>query len=90
MMTGSVTRGVVMPKFGGKEDKWRMFRMQILAYATMNNWDDALTEGGESDFPSTHDEDVSGSSATAKAKKAALHRNRLAMACLTNGHEEVE
>ena len=82
-LTGSVSRGVVLPKFDADEKKWRKFRMQILAYATMNNWDDALTEGGESDFPSSHDEDVSGSSTTAKAKKAALHRNRLAMACLT-------
>lgn len=82
-LTGSVSRGVVLPKFDADEKKWRMFSMQMLAYATMNNWYDALTEGGESDFPSRHDEDVSDSSTTAKAKKAALHRNRLAMACLT-------
>lgn len=85
----SAIRGVTLPKFSGKEEDFPMFSTQMMmAYATMNNWDEALTEGGESDFPSRHDADVSGASAAAKAKRAALHRNRMAMACLVMAVEE--
>ena len=51
----SAIRGVTLPKFSGKEEDFPMFSTQMMAYATMNNWDEALTEGGESNLPSRHD-----------------------------------
>ncbi len=67
-----------LPKFSGKQDDFTMWWIQFQAYASFNEFDEAIQERAEADLP-----DTAATATTEVAELAARKRNKRAMACMT-------
>ena len=72
-----------VPTFDGDEANFPVWKMRFHAFAKLKNFKQALEKDGELDLPIREDEEIDVATDIGKKQKAAVHRNDVAMACLT-------
>lgn len=74
---------VKVPTFDGDEANFPVWKMRFYTFAKLKNFKQALVKDGEMNLPLREDEVIDTTTEIGAKQKAAMHRNDVAMACLT-------
>jgi hypothetical protein len=81
---GDTSKGLLLPLFDGEPTKFKGWWMRFNAYATNQNFSQAIQRTAETELPASEDTNVSSD----KLKMASRERNLLAIACLTMAFQD--
>ena len=74
---------VKVPTFSGKKSDYPIWWMRFRSHARVYNFIQALSEQPDPDLPGTEDAVIDESTDSGKKQKKALHRNTMAVSCLS-------